>query len=372
MKIHLLPDAGMDIRRLRRIHELLEETDGPIRFLLERPVEVASLEAAADFDEFFLVCARARTELRLPSNEYLVLLTDRPNRRNFFAVMDPREPRNGFVHAGEWNLFVQCDNALPVAFTVLNLVLLHKTEPDPDGWPRILHQHPIGCLNDFCGDKRDVIFKLRTGDICVDCIERMRRKGFSDLYLDHAIRILGNLSGKMKHHFAFTPKPELSRMVIDMMAGTVTLTDFEELKVSLEPLDLAFYVLLLLHPDGILNDAWTQDLKIKGVWLAAYRVLRQMPGDRELDATIKAQCASEGERNVRKRKVKEAFERCLGPNIAEAYQVSVVRNVGRKVTLPRERVTIRNFNTLDAVIAGTGEPEAAWRTMKARSCPVRN
>jgi hypothetical protein len=365
MKIHLLPDAGMDIQRVRRIHSLLGETDGPIPFSLHPPVAVHTMAEAAEFDELFKVCSSARTELGLPPTDYLVLLTDRPNRRNFFAVMDSREPRNGFVHAGEWNLYMACDVAVPVAFTVLNLVLLHKTEPDASALPGVLHQKPIGCVNDFCGDKRDVIFKLRTGDICVDCIERMRRKGFSDLYLDHAIRILGHLSGQMKQHFSFKRELPLSRLVIDMHEGTVTLPDYDGIQVDMDQLDLSYYVLLLMFTDGILNDAWVQDPRVKAVWLAAYRVLRPVLGARESEATITAQCASDGERNVRKRKVKEAFERCLGPNIAADYHVAVIRKVCRKVTLPRDLVTIRHFNSLAPVIAGDGALEVSWQAMKA-------
>ncbi|NDC76446.1 MAG: hypothetical protein EBZ67_00960 [Chitinophagia bacterium] len=367
MKIHLLPDEGMDIRRVRRIHALLEETDGLIDFRLQKPVPVRTVAEAAEFEELYEVCSCARGALRIPSNEYLVLLTDRPNRMNHFAGMDISEPRNGYVHAGEWNLYLACEDALPVAFTVLNLVLLHKSEPDQTLLTAVLHQKPIGCVNDFCGYKADVIFKLRTGDICEACIERMRRHGLSDMYLEHAIRILGHLSGQMKHHFAFKPKLELSSVVIDMCEGTVTLPDYEDRMVQIPPISLAYYVLLLLHVDGILNDAWQQDPIVKGVWLAAYRVLKPMQSERELAASITAHCASEQERNSRTGEVKKAFEACLGPKIASDYVVKVKRSVCRLVTLPRERVTIRNFNSLDAVISGDEVLESAWRMMKSNA-----
>lgn len=365
MKIHLLPDAGMDADRVGRIKELLEETNGAIGFQLHAAVEVSSLWDAATFDELFSVVSAARTSLGLPSNDYLILLTDRPNQRNFFASLDPRQTRNGFVHAGDWNLFLPCDNAVPVAFTVMNLVLLHKTEPDPDGWLKVLHQHPIGCVHDFCGDKRDVIFKLRTGDICNGCIARMRTKGLSDLYIDHAIRILEHLSGKMRHHFAFTPKLALSRMVIDLQAGTLRLTDYDDLMVELDPIDLSYYVLLLFFPDGILNDAWAQDGSVGKVWLASYRVVRSLPKEREVAATIRVQCVNEKERNVRTRRVKEAFEKKLGHNLSKDYVVSVSRGVSRNIPLPRNLVTIRNFESLTDAIRGHEALQEVWRTMSA-------
>lgn len=365
MKIHLLPDEGMDSRRVKRILALLEETDGLIDFRLQKAVPVPTASEAADFEELFEVCTRARAALRIPSNEYLVLLTDRPNRRNFFAILDPREPHNGFVHAGEWNLFLDCEDALPVAYTVLNLVLLHKTEPDPSLLPEVLHMHPIGCVHDFCGDKTDVIFKLRTGDICDVCIERMRIKGLKDVFIEHAFRILGHLSRQMRHHFSFRPNLELSNMVIDMKSGTITLTEFDDRKVHIEPLSLAYYVLLLLHRDGIMNGEWNQVPKVREVWQQAYRVLAPLEKEKLLAATIAGHCANEQYRNSRTLEVKQAFEKILGPRIASDYLVKVSRGKGRWVRFPRERVTIRNFNSLDAVIAGDQALEEAWRTMKA-------
>ena len=365
MKIHLLPDEGMDSRRVERILSLLEETNGVIDFQLQEPVPVPTASEAAEFEELFHVCARARAALRLPKKEYLVLLTDRPNRRNYFASMDPGEPRNSFVHADDWKLFLDCEDVLPVAFTVLNIVLLHKTESDQALLPGVLHMHPIGCVHDFCGDKTDVIFKLRTGDICDVCIERMRGKGLSDIYLEHAIRILGHLSRQMRHHFSFKPNPQLSRMVIDMKAGTITLPGYDDRKVHIEPLSLAYYVLLLLHSDGIMNAEWQQVPMIRTVWQTAYRVLAPLEKDRVITATIAGHCANEQYRNSRTREVKEAFEKSLGPMIASEYSVKVNRGMGRLVTFPRDKVTIRNFNSLDNEIQGNQMLEEAWRTMKA-------
>lgn len=364
MKIHLLPDAGMDAGRVERIRELLEETNGAIGFRLHARVPVSTLWDAATFDELFTIVSAERVSLGLPSNEYLILLTDRPNQRNFFASLDPRQTRNGFVHAGDWNLFLPCDNAVPVAFTVMNLVLLHKTEPDPEGWLKVLHQHPIGCVHDFCGDKRDVIFKLRTGDICNDCIARMRTNGLSDLYIDHAIRILEHLSGQMKHHFAFKPNLPMSRMVIDLKAGTLTLPDLDGAMVAMDPIDLTYYVALLFFQDGILNDAWNQDESVGKIWSAAYRVVRPLLSEKELAATIKTQCANEKERNVRTRRVKEAFEGKLGHKVAEDYILHVKRSVSRRITLPRNLVTIRNFNSLTNLIEGNEALQELWRTMQ--------
>lgn len=40
----------------------------------------------------------------------------------------------------------------------------------------LLHFKTKGCLNDFCMKKADKIFKMRTGDVCSDCIEIWEKK----------------------------------------------------------------------------------------------------------------------------------------------------------------------------------------------------
>jgi len=366
MKIHLLPDEGMDPRRVERILSLLEEPNGVIDFQLQEPVPVPTVSEAAEFEELFQVCARARVALRLPEKDYLVLLTDRPNRRNYFASMDPGEPRNSFVHADDWKLFLDCEDVLPVAFTVLNIVLLHKTESDQALLPGVLHMHPIGCVHDFCGDKTDVIFKLRTGDICDVCIERMRRKGLSDIYLEHAIRILGHLSRQMRHHFSFEPNVELSQMEIDMDAATLTLKDYGGIRIPLNQVELSFYIMLLLHPDGILRAEWEQNEDFQSIWEAIYWKLRPLK-DNAPSRTILAHRMKETRRNDRTTGIKEKFEKMLGPTFGNPYIVGVVRGEKHFISVPRNLVTIRNFNSFDEVIEGNQALEKAWRDIKAKA-----
>ncbi len=41
---------------------------------------------------------------------------------------------------------------------------------------QLLHFTTKGCLNDFCKKKADIIFKMRIGDVCKDCIEIWKEK----------------------------------------------------------------------------------------------------------------------------------------------------------------------------------------------------
>ncbi|MBK7967345.1 MAG: hypothetical protein IPK10_20085 [Bacteroidetes bacterium] len=41
------------------------------------------------------------------------------------------------------------------------------------------HPTSIGCLMDFCRDKREVSLKMRTADICLDCQKIIQEKNIS-------------------------------------------------------------------------------------------------------------------------------------------------------------------------------------------------
>ena len=48
----------------------------------------------------------------------------------------------------------------------------------------LIHFKTIGCLNDFCANKKDKIFRMRTGHVCQDCIKIWEEKGLNSRQID--------------------------------------------------------------------------------------------------------------------------------------------------------------------------------------------
>lgn len=57
----------------------------------------------------------------------------------------------------------------------------------------VVHKESIGCINDFCKNKKNVILKLRTGYICDDCIENAIKSNVSPQLLIHLHEILQDI-----------------------------------------------------------------------------------------------------------------------------------------------------------------------------------
>jgi len=90
-----------------------------------------------------------------------------------------------FLHAHDaaaTSIVSLCDwaqiSSLPAAAFVACELVLHglyltaRCDPRP-----LMHEETRGCLFDFCGDKRAIDAKLRSGDICAACRAALTRHG---------------------------------------------------------------------------------------------------------------------------------------------------------------------------------------------------
>jgi hypothetical protein len=344
MKTLILHGPDITDERANGILANLTKVNGPLEFKLvkisERPdggqgeVSLASL---------FAVCDRYRKSAKPAETDFVIFITDRPNENNFYASLDPENTRNGFVHSGEWETYIRCDSNIPVAFTILNLVIAWHTSPRFEDMYDTLHHRPIGCANDLCYQKRDVIFKLRTGDVCVDCIGKMQANNWSDLRIDHALRILEHLSKGMRYKQFFRPVIKESRMVVDMDKAMVTLPDYEGVRINISPLDLAFYLLFLKRTGG--NGLAFEDLgkpEILKELLDYYHKLKPLSEREELKFTADLiGNVTNKSRHERRTGVKNAFVSALGERLAEPYILVGKRAKPMKISLPVDKIMVK-------------------------------
>jgi hypothetical protein len=174
-----------------------------------------------------------------------------PNDKNWFASLDAKMPFNGFVHTADWEYFVPSRPAFPIAYEVIALVLQKHIIAD-NGFQRAsIHNIPIGCVNDFCQKKSEIILKLRTGDICKDCIDLLDGR-MSGQEIDHALRLMDSLRVKMLYSQNFRQKSPPSRLEVTA-DHRILLPDYgDDFEIHLRPLEKVLYLLFLRHEEGIL------------------------------------------------------------------------------------------------------------------------
>jgi hypothetical protein len=103
MRIHLLRSQDLEREVLRNTYDLLLEESGPAHFIHEsRPVSFRDDDEALSWEAIFGKCAEYRAEQRIPSDDFIILLTARSNELNWFSCPAPNGARSAFVHATGW------------------------------------------------------------------------------------------------------------------------------------------------------------------------------------------------------------------------------------------------------------------------------
>jgi hypothetical protein len=255
MKIHVVCSPEINKERIDQLKNIFQSIKGPMEFIfISLPGNAFPKISILSFEQLFSVSKKYREKINVPQEDFVLTLTDHSNDLNYFASLDPENIHNGFVHAGEWENFISCESHLPVAFTILNIAQLGMAIHDYSEINGIVHQQSIGCLNDFCKRKNDVIFKLRTGDICSNCIDKLISRWVSPLKIEQMLRLLEAMREQMKYsmHFHLNVKPSRLRLHTGRRGNSIELTEYDCTQIELTELQMAFYLLFLKHEKGIL------------------------------------------------------------------------------------------------------------------------
>ena len=259
MKIHLIKDGDVSNETFTEVFDLLNALDGPIQFLCDndnlidfseddyvenvilnqdkfekgiknnnisysmseispskkeyRKFTFPLTRKASKWETLFAKCNNYRLRRGINNDEFVILLTEISNDKNWFASLDEKMPTNGFIHTSDWNHFIKCNDAFPIAYEVIALLLQKHMFNDYDELRTSVHIDPIGCVNDMCLEKKDIKLKLRTADICADCMNKLKAKlSFAEIH--QALNIMESLRVKMLFSQNFKQNVPLSLSLI--------------------------------------------------------------------------------------------------------------------------------------------------------------
>jgi len=140
--------------------------------------------ASLTFDELFIICSLIRLTHELHGEDRCVLLTSKRNHLNWFSACS--EKKNIFVDVNDWDKLVGRSPQFGIAYQVIENVfqsLIGTYYTNLEDNPTV-HLTSIGCINDFCNNKSEVMLKLRTADICGVCIDQAMQRNVSPAILN--------------------------------------------------------------------------------------------------------------------------------------------------------------------------------------------
>ncbi|MBK8467566.1 MAG: hypothetical protein IPL32_17255 [Chloracidobacterium sp.] len=207
MKVHLTRTKGFSSGELLRVSELLIRNSGPIRFIPTNKY-IAFAKDNFDWDDLFKEMAAFRDLNNIPPEDFLVCITELKDDWDEFSMCDPWGTNNIFVQGANWESYIYSETHYPIAFEVVINILRRKLLPGFE-WvtgEAFLHGKPRGCINDSATDKAEVALKMRTGDICADCLQGLEATFADKRVLKQAVEIFDTLRrGMMWSRVYLTP-----------------------------------------------------------------------------------------------------------------------------------------------------------------------
>jgi hypothetical protein len=187
----------------------------------------------------------------IPDTDHVFLLTDYANEYNWFSAADPSGGLNYFVNTGEWEFFLPSDRKFPIAYEVMTNIIRVMMFGTNESVLEHAHATSRGCINDLCANKKEVIYKMRTGDLCEYCHKVLHAKNIDPLILSQFFKTIDDIRSQMlfRERFKLTMQP--SRVEIRGMEKKIFLTDLGNSELKLAPLERTLYLLFVKHENGL-------------------------------------------------------------------------------------------------------------------------
>ena len=368
MKVHLIKTPDYPIENFIEVIDILRSFNGPLEFMSSsqefnkedfyfltgsdgdysfpesnsKMAYKVSQGIPLSWKELFSLCDYYRDFHGIPPNEFVILLTEKNNSLNWFSMFELN--RNAFVHCGDWELFTDAPSQYPIAYEVVANVLRCSMKPEMELPAPYFHSESIGCMNDLCVDKKAVLLKLKTGDICKDCHEKLLEENTDEKIIDQAFNIFEGIRSQLLFRQGLKRKVKLSMITLNERRR-LTFNELGNLELKLFPLPKTLYVFYLLHPEGVrlneLND-------YKPELLNLYRKFSVSDSGVDIISRIDDLVDPHGGSfSQKKSQLNKIIKNLLGDTLAQHYRIEGEPGERFKINLPEHLVKIE--------LAGVGD-----------------
>lgn len=287
MKVHLARTKNYQAAELRKVYDLLYPHPGSMIFTISDKVILFNKDYF-EWEEMFNEIVNYRSTQAIPRDEIIVVITKLKNKNSWFSAPNPKGSNEIFIDGSEWENYIYAEAAYPVAYEVVANVLqrfLFKTWEDFDS--PLIHKTPIGCINDFCNWKPDITYKLRTADICSDCLSAMEELLPDKSMLIQSIEIIEALRKGMLFSKMFQKSPDFEEHLPFVLAVTkrkigMTQEAYTKLQLLIEHFDSIARTTVVVFSHLLLSSDKVKELFISkglnehpslGHWVGALKQL---------------------------------------------------------------------------------------------------
>lgn len=366
MRIYLLKTPEFSEDEFHNVFSFLETFEGPLEFLkvdldfdkekfpflkkfypefkFKYESDITKIEfdnergAPLSWRELFSLCQYYRKTFNIESTDFVVLLTNRRNALNWFSAFDKN--KNIFVHTNEWETFTNANPKYPIAYQVVENVIQQLMKLDIDNTnSEFIHKTPNGCMNDFCDNKKEVILKLKTADICETCRNKIQSEKIDNKVIEQAFRIFDGVRNELI--FKIQPQPQQQPPITITNQNKIFIGNLE---IRLTPLRKTLYLFFLknkqINEKGILFN----NLSDFGAELLNIYKKVTVTGDLErINNSINSLVSQRGNSfAMEKAKINSIISETLGDNLATEYIISGQRLKPFKINLSKDLIQFQH------------------------------
>ncbi|MFM8373892.1 MAG: hypothetical protein ACKOCO_16045 [Bacteroidota bacterium] len=250
--IYLIKDEHFDGSLLTKTLELLRSVPGPVRFSVIPDMLVTGVvsdtASPAEIRLRLLQSIKNYREMnKTPEEDSLVLLSGLTDDFYWFNSKFV-DGNDGIVHAGDWERYfsVPTDPVYPVVYEITAWVLRSRLFDNISEAALHAHRSPRGCFMDLCTNDSDVTLKMRTGDICPDCLEYIREKRLSNVIVSQIFQLWNVVSSKLSYRNTAGFHEEIVPLEINFAKKELCLTGYDAV-IELAPIQMSVYAFFLKH-----------------------------------------------------------------------------------------------------------------------------
>lgn len=350
MKVHITSIPGYSKENIEQVTSLLSEVRGEISYFKCDPITPEQMMLIDDkfedfngvktlsFQDFFKIANKYRIIKSIPKEDIVVVLSTVKHDLNWFSG---GSINNIFVDTRGWEYITDSDSKYGIAYQIIENIfqLLVGIEYDNAVTDPNVHHTSIGCINDMCKSKMEVISKLRSAYICVSCQKRAINMNVDTIILLQIISTIQKIrDGLMNFDLILNSLKPLPTVVEE---NSIVRIGGKEIMLQAVPKTL--FIFYLSNIDGVKVDS-LEDNHHKEKLLAIYRSIRR-GGRRE---TVDSLCLPQNNEGSTFPKVRtetnkyliNAFDKVL----SEFYVINNIHGPAYnfyKIQLPAEYLTFK-------------------------------
>jgi len=294
----------------------------------------------ANWKHFFDACEYYRSARKLPPEDLVILLTDTANEANWFGGAD-KTMKNAFIHTADWHhYFDGLNERFPIAYEIIAWTIRMLIIKDHSEMPNYWHNEPRGCMSDFCQNKRQIVLKMRTADICMDCMKLLQSSKVD-------VRVFGQLidalDGIRTYFLSIERSTFLNRPSTVLVSGylhRIYFPAYGNLELNLNPKQRAIYCFFLRHPEGVRLVELVDHRSEIG---ALYHRFSNFGSIEEIEESLNLLLDPlDNNLNETLSRIRSTIKRTLGPRISPNYQIVGSRGEPYRINLDAELIQIES------------------------------